>query len=129
MLPISLWVFLTLGSYGSNQIACRLLEALVNIFMKLTKYRDSSGRLAVAIDDMPSLAYRFVRWRLCKEFSLNKAGDYKRGLDSKFQDFSGAEGKVSIEWDNWSGFSVVALDSESEPLVDDIRCWLKGRYS
>ena len=96
--------------------------------MKVTKYRDASKRLTVAVDDMPPLAYRFVRWRLCKEFNLKKAGDYIQGLDEKFQDFSGVDGKVSIEWDNWSGFMVIALDSESEPLVEKIGSWLEKKH-
>jgi len=96
--------------------------------MKLAEYRDFSGRLTVAIEDMPSLKYRFVCWRICRNFNLKKSSDYTRGLDEKFQSFSSAHGSVSIDWDNWSGFMVVSLSPASDSLVMKISEWLKEKY-
>ena len=36
---------------------------------------------------------------------------------------------VSIDWDTWSGFSVTALDSDSEQLVSNIARYLKSNIS
>jgi len=96
--------------------------------MKFTEYRDASDRLTVAIENMPSLTYKFVRWRLCRNFKLKKSGEYVKGLDEKFQEFSNSDGKVSIDWDTWSGFTVTALTSESELLVEKMGAWLKQKY-
>ena len=97
--------------------------------MKFCEYADDSKRLTVAIEDMPSLAYRFVRWKLCREFHLKKSGPYVKSFDEKFQKFSNNDGQVSIDWDTWSGFTVTALTSESEPLVRNMGVWLKEKYS
>ena len=46
------------------------------------------------------------------------------GLDVAFQEFSSNAGTVSFEWDNWTEFTVVAKDTESEPLVEAIGAFL-----
>lgn len=97
--------------------------------MKFSEYRNASNCLTIEVEGMPSLAYRFVRWRLCRQFELTKASDYVKGLDEKFQSFASAQGKVSIDWDNWSGFTVVALDTPSEPLLLNIKSWLQNKYA
>jgi hypothetical protein len=67
---------------------------------------------------------------LCKEFQLDKSGSYTKSLDAKFQEFRNSENKkIRIDWDIWSGFSVTALTSESEGLVNEIGHWLKNNYS
>lgn len=96
--------------------------------MRLREYRDSGNRLTVALENMPSLAYRFVRWKLCRHFRLKKSSEYVKNLEEKFQVFCNSEGKVSIDWDVWSGFSVTALNNESEGLVRKIGDWLNKKY-
>jgi hypothetical protein len=46
------------------------------------------------------------------------------GWDIVFQDFRRGEQVVGLEWDNWTGFTVVAKTPASEPLVQDIAAWL-----
>jgi hypothetical protein len=41
-----------------------------------------------------------------------------------FQDYRRGSQVVGLEWDNWSGFIVVAKTPESEPLVRAIAEWL-----
>jgi len=96
--------------------------------MKFREYRDSSDRLTMAVECMPSLAYRFVRWKLCKKFQLKKSGNYVKSLDEKFQEYRNSDGRVSIDWDIWSGFAVTALTPESESLVKNIGNWLREKY-
>ena len=45
-------------------------------------------------------------------------------LDVAFQEFSSKAGTVSFEWDNWTEFTVVAKDTESEPLAEAIGAFL-----
>ncbi len=82
----------------------------------------------MAVNNIPSLAYRFVRWKLCREFELRKNSEYVKGLNEKFQVFVNSDGIVSIDWDTWSGFTVTALNSESEPLVKKTGEWLNKKY-
>ena len=97
--------------------------------MEFREYRDNSNRLAVSLAQFPSLAYRFVRWKLTRRFKLRKSGSYVKGLDEKFQKFSCDKGNVTIDWDIWSGFIVTALDAESEALVREIGDYLKSKYA
>ena len=41
-----------------------------------------------------------------------------------FQNYRRGEQIVGLEWDNWTGFTVVAQTSESESLVREIAAWL-----
>lgn len=95
---------------------------------RYSENRDNSNRLTVSINDMPSFAYRFVRWKIKRKFHLQKDGEYTKGLNEKFQKFLNANGSVSIDWDIWSGFTVTALNSESESLVEEIGVYLREKY-
>jgi len=46
------------------------------------------------------------------------------GYDIVFQDYRRGEQILGLEWDNWTGFTVVAKSSASEPLVREIAAWL-----
>ena len=96
--------------------------------MKFSSYRDNSNRLTVAIEDMPSLTYKFVSWKLKRKFGLKQSSKFIATMDEKFQEYSTDGMTVSIDWDTWSGFMVTALTTESEPLVRDIGDWLKQKY-
>jgi hypothetical protein len=43
-----------------------------------------------------------------------------------FQDYRRDSQVIGLEWDNWSGFIVVAKTPESEPLVHSVAEWLLG---
>lgn len=46
-----------------------------------------------------------------------------------FRDYSDGERTVGLEWDIWSGFIVVAKDSESETLVRQIAEYLCNKIA
>ncbi|MBF7073949.1 hypothetical protein ISG33_11115 [Glaciecola sp. MH2013] len=96
--------------------------------MEYKTFRDNSERLTVQLEKMPALTYRFVAWRLKKKFSLKKSCDLVKTENEIFQEFSTGNMRVSIEWDNWSGLTVVALDKASEPLVMEIGESLENKY-
>lgn len=96
--------------------------------MKFTESYDASNRLTVAVEGFPSLAYRFVRWKICRKFNLIKSSDFTNGINEKFQEYMIDDNRISIEWDSWSGFTVTAKHKSSEKLVREIGEWLKYKY-
>jgi hypothetical protein len=96
--------------------------------MKFVENRDHSNRLTVALEGMPSLAYRFLSWKLKRKFGLKKSTTLTSTVEERFQEYSKDENQVSIDWDVWSGFMVTALTAESEGLVQEIGDWLKTKY-
>ena len=96
--------------------------------MGIIKNRDASGQLFVSIEDVPSSKYTNLRDALCGALQLEAAGEYIEGLNEKCQLFESSEGKISIDWDNWSGFLVTASDEQSEPLLEKVEGWLRENY-
>jgi hypothetical protein len=89
-------------------------------------WRDASGRLIyelhhVAGDDYRSLC-EVVRRKFWLAASSELVADFLG--DVAFQEFDSKAGTVSLEWDNWSEFMVVAINAESEPLVEAIGAFL-----
>lgn len=96
--------------------------------MQVTKYRDASNRFTVEISDMPEWKYSWVKWKLKKSFSLKKKTKTIISLDERFQEFYSKTGSISVDWDNWNGFTVTALSKESEHLVQEIQEFLQNKY-
>jgi len=97
--------------------------------MEYKSYRDASDRLTVGVEGMSSLAYRFVSWKLIRKFGLKKRGDLNKTLDEKFQVYEKDGASISVDWDVWSGFTVTAIDSESENIVNEIGKYLERKYT
>jgi hypothetical protein len=52
---------------------------------------------------------------------LDPSGGLVRSVDVVFQEYRSRTGAlVSLEWDIWTEFIIVAVDAESEPLVEEI---------
>jgi hypothetical protein len=96
--------------------------------MKYSEFRDASGRLTVGLDNFPSIIFWWIKRGIAKKFSLKKAGERVETVNEKFQSYSGENGSVSVGWDNWSGLTVTALNSDSESLVLNIGEYLKNKY-
>ncbi len=58
------------------------------------------------------------------QFWRSAAGRLAFSYDLVFQDYGRGQQVVGLEWDVWMGFTVVAKDAESEPLVQEIGAWL-----
>ena len=97
--------------------------------MKYKSYRDASDRLTVAVEGMSSLAYRLVSWKVKRKFKLKRCGDFNKTFDEKFQEYEKDGTNVSIDWDIWSGFTVTALEPESEKIVNEIGKYLEEKYN
>jgi hypothetical protein len=88
-------------------------------------HRDASGRLAFEIFKVPADSYQAVCRDLMASVRLEPIGNLvSDSLSVVFQDYSRGSQVVGLEWDNWSGFIVVAKTPESESLVQEIADWL-----
>jgi hypothetical protein len=88
-------------------------------------YRDASGRLTFEMFNLPADSYRVVCNELVASFHLEPLGTpVSDFLSIVLQDYCCGWQVVGLEWDNWSGFIVVAKTPESEPLVQAIGEWL-----
>jgi hypothetical protein len=86
--------------------------------------RDASKRLTYEIYPFDSEDYVQTCQQLIKAFSLEPIGEVIVGLDEIFQDYHYGDTVVGLEWDIWSGFTVVAKAQESEELVKKIGSYL-----
>jgi hypothetical protein len=90
---------------------------------KILKTRDFSNRLTLEIADIDYSSYKILTKKLMEKFRLVAQGDFIDGVTESFQTFTKDKYSISIEYDIWSGFTVVAKDKESENLVDRIYEW------
>ena len=87
-------------------------------------FRDASQRLTFEMFELPADSYRAVCGEIVDGFGLVPDNELVNGWDVVFQDYRQGEQIVGLEWDNWSGFIVVAKTPSSEPLVQEIGAWL-----
>ena len=92
---------------------------------KILKTRDFSNRLTLEIADIDYSSYKTLTKKLIEKFRLVAQGDLIDGVTESFQTFTKDKYFISIEYDIWSGFMVVAQNPESEGLVNEIFKWLK----
>jgi hypothetical protein len=88
--------------------------------------RDYSHRLCYHDASIGRDGYRELCSALCSEYGLAPYGKPTEGLDEIFQDCRRGEGTVSLEWDIWVGFLIVAKDRESESVVRDMAEWIES---
>lgn len=86
-------------------------------------WRDSSQRLtfdlAISDQDYPAICRAIV-----DAFALTQVGQCIVGLEQMFCEWRHGESVISLDWDIWMNFMVVANSAESEPLVRDIATWI-----
>lgn len=88
-------------------------------------HRDASGRLTFEMFNIPGEAYSTICQEVATALQLEPMGTLVTDFASTlFQDYRRGSQVVGLEWDNWSGFIVVAKTPESEPLVEAIAEWL-----
>lgn len=88
-------------------------------------WRDASERLTFEMSRVPATEYPEVCKVVVTNFGL--IPDYESlaaGLNAVFMDYRRGEQVVEMAWDNWTGFTVVAMTTNSESLVREIAAWL-----
>jgi hypothetical protein len=79
-------------------------------------YRNASGQLTFEVG-APSDSYKALRNDIVSTFKLHASEPPVVGLDARFDDLDTPEGKISLAWDNWTGFTVTAHSPATESLV------------
>jgi hypothetical protein len=88
-------------------------------------WHDASGRLIFGMSRTPADRYQAICHAIAATFHLSPHNALvSNGWDIVFQDYKCDEQIVSLEWDNWTGFIVVAKTPGSEVLVQNIAAWL-----
>ena len=82
--------------------------------------RDYSGRLTFELFNIPGESYDLKKKELAQVFHLKRWGFTVHGFDESFQSFRKGTQRISIEWDIWSGLTIVAKNVASEALITEI---------
>jgi hypothetical protein len=83
-------------------------------------HHDAGNRLTYEVFDLDSSIYALTCDRIVNKFNLSPAGELIVGLDEMFRDYTDGKNVIGLEWDNWSGFIVVAKNADAEALVRSI---------
>jgi hypothetical protein len=86
--------------------------------------RDCSGRLTFDFFQIESTLYVKLTKEIKESFNLHEASILVHGFDETFQDFKLDNKIVGLEWDIWSGYIVVAKNTEAEPLAEEIAIFI-----
>ncbi|QDU97991.1 hypothetical protein [Lignipirellula cremea] len=89
-------------------------------------WRDASGRLTFNLPGVGATDYPGVCRDLSDALGLVPAGEIVIGPEQMFWDFQRGDQLVSLDWDIWMDFIVVAKSEEAEPLVGDVAAWLRA---
>ena len=94
--------------------------------MKIEKTRNSNHRLTIELFSISRKNYSFLSSLLEKNFNLVASDNLIDSFDEIFQTYTSTNKKynINLEWDNWSGYIIVANDIESEKLINEIYNWL-----
>ncbi|MCE3018929.1 MAG: hypothetical protein ACK56W_02660 [Pirellula sp.] len=80
-------------------------------------HHDASNRLTYEVDALESVRYATICDRIVNKFDLSPAGEMVIGLDEMMREYTDGRNMIGLEWDNWSGFIVVAKNAGAETLV------------
>lgn len=80
-------------------------------------YKNASGQKYITKENAMRLSFRWWCWKISKKYGLKKYGDLISNFEFMSCSYFNEQFKIRIEWDNWEGLSIVALDSKSEPLL------------
>jgi len=92
-------------------------------------YRDFTNRLSQDFVSINSNEYTILTQKIIIFFGLTSHTNLVNGFDEIFQEFIVDNKIISLEWDNWSGYSVVAINSLAEDLLVDIIAFIKDYIS
>jgi hypothetical protein len=95
----------------------------------MNEHRDNSNRLSFDFDKIEGALYRKVTDTVVSVFCLEVASKKVTGFDEIAQDFKRGSAALGLEWDNWSGYTVVAQTTSAEPLVREISGYIEATFS
>ena len=90
----------------------------------MNKYRNVSNKLTYDFHEIVINDYLCITDAIVKRYKLKKSSQLVHGLDEIFQNFKTGEKVIGLEWDIWSGYTIVAQNAESEDLVKNIAAFV-----
>jgi hypothetical protein len=87
--------------------------------------RDSSDRLIFSLTGVSAEDFPKVCQQIAEAFQLTTVGEMIVGPDQMFWDFGRDHLKLSLDWDIWMQFSIVAKTQTSEQLLHEIAEWFR----
>ncbi len=95
----------------------------------MEEYRNFSHQLSFDFAKLSILRYSKITKSVVKKFHLEPANEKTKTFDEVFQDFKIGKSLVGLEWDVWSGYSVVAKNESAESLAREIAFYVNENYS
>ena len=90
-------------------------------------YKDKIGRLTYNLPDYTSEDYGKIKKQIKNNFKLYPYFIEYSDFDDIFQLFFNGLKRISIEWNHWEGFSVVAKNARAENLVKNIGYFIESK--
>jgi len=95
----------------------------------MNEHKDNSNRLSFDFDKIEGASYRKITDAVVSKYCLEVASKKIAGFDEVFQDFKKGNEVVGLEWDNWSGYTVVAKSTSAESLAREIAGYINATYN
>lgn len=92
------------------------------------RYLDASSRLNIEFEEIPYIQYNALSQSIIKHFELKTYSKKSIGFDEIFQEFKHKEAHISLEWDNYSGYTIVAHNTQSHILLQKIAHFIQESY-
>jgi hypothetical protein len=86
----------------------------------LEEQRDFSNRVTFDFDSVDADMYTIITQSIVEKFNLKPKNKLLEGVEEIFQDFKIDKAVLGLEWDIWSGYTVVAKNKEAKELVRDV---------
>ena len=94
----------------------------------LNEHRNASNQLTIDFEKVKSTMYSKITQAVIKTFSLKSSSQLTEGLDEVFQNFKLDDAEIGLEWDIWSGYTVVAKNVKAEELVREVATFIEATY-
>lgn len=114
---------LLLEFYDDDGVCCRFIFEDLNIIEHVGNgkfIRDDTNRLNFELSEINVNRYKDICEKIISNFEAKKVNNAVNGLDEVLQDFLINGKMISIEWDNWSGLTVIAKEKNAESIVREI---------
>ncbi len=95
----------------------------------MQKYRNASQRLTIQFFQIEADLYQQMTQLVVSQFQLEPVGEPASGPQERFQEFQHQRKVISLEWDFWSGYTVVAKTESAENLVRKIAAYIQQHHS
>ena len=86
----------------------------------MNETRDASNRVTFDFDNVDMEMYAEITQSVVETFNLKPKNKLLEGVEEIIQDFKKDKAVLGLEWDVWSGYTVVAKNKKAEELVRNV---------